>query len=41
VLKGYQYFIDLTRGGVLGLGWAICAIFCYAGFNIWNEHIKF
>ncbi len=36
-----QYFMDLTRGGVLGLGCAICDIFCSAGFNIWKEHIKF
>lgn len=35
-----QYFIDLMRGGVLGRGCAIWAIFCSAGFRIWNEHIR-
>jgi len=37
----YQYFDDFTLGGVLGRGLLICAIFCSAGFKIWNEHTKF
>jgi hypothetical protein len=39
--KIIQYFVDFTRGGVFGRGLFICAIFCYTGFNIWKEHIKF
>lgn len=39
--KIIQYFVDFTLGGVFGLGLFICAIFCYTGFRIWKEHIKF
>lgn len=35
-----QYFVDLTLGGVFGLGLFIWAIFCSTGFSIWNEQIR-